>query len=410
MNRNVPITAGVYSLIRVVLGIYLFIHFIMLLPYVKELFSAEGMFSAGLSPLMGYIPNPLSFADTPGVVIAMIIAGVFASLAVSIGWFDRIAALYLILLLSWLFMRNPLIANPSLPVVGWLLLMHIMLPRGNYGTMDAKSSVHTWNSWHFPKQIWFAAWVLLSVAYTYSGYTKIFSPSWMDGSAIETVLHNPLARDHFFNTMMHAIPSVILQMLTWTVMFVELLFLFFALWEPTRKIVWFVMLVAQFGFLITFDFADLTFPMILFHLLTFDRNWLSKYQPKSTGTLYFDGTCGFCNALVRFGLVEDVEKLNYYAPLYGETYEIQKVQGIESESVIYVTGGQTFYKSDAVVRFLESLGGIWLVFGKLIIILPKQVRDLGYDLFAKVRYLIAGKNSKESCQLLPKTFQSRMLP
>ena len=40
------------------------------------------------------------------------------------GYYDRIAGIVAAVILGWLFARNPLIANPSLPVVGWMLIAH----------------------------------------------------------------------------------------------------------------------------------------------------------------------------------------------------------------------------------------------------------------------------------------------
>ncbi len=44
------------------------------------------------------------------------------------GWWDRAAALLVWYVWACLFSRNPLISNPSLPFVGWLLLAHTLLP------------------------------------------------------------------------------------------------------------------------------------------------------------------------------------------------------------------------------------------------------------------------------------------
>jgi len=409
VTNSTPITASVYSLFRILLGLYIMIHFAQLLPYAKELFSNEGLFSASLSPLLGYIPNPLESYDSPLFIMIVLGLGVLAGFFVLLGSYDRVSSLFLILLLGWLYTRNPLIANPSLPVVGWVLLMHMMLPRGNYGALSSKGKMHLWTEWFFPKQIWFAAWVLLSVAYSYSGYTKLMSPSWIDGSAIEIVLSNPLARDHLLNNLLLSTPSFVLQILTWTIMIIELLFVLFALWEPTRKMVWMIMLLAQIGFLISFDFADLTIPMLLFHLLTFDRNWLKKYHAKEEAILFYDGTCAFCNGMVRFAMVEDVDKKLHYAPLEGEVFREKNVPSIEDETIIIFRENQVLYKSDAAIYTLELLGGLWWVLAKIMKVIPQSFRDFVYDGIGRIRYLLAGKIDSEGCPILPKEYRERML-
>lgn len=385
------------------------IHFLHLIPYAKEVFSSEGLFPSSLSPLLGYIPNPLAVYDAPLVVHMLLLLGVVAGFFLMLGSYDRLASFFLILLFSWLYTRNPLIANPSLPVVGWMLLMHMMLPRGNYGAFSSRGKMQQWTEWFFPKQLWFAAWVLLAIAYSYSGYTKLMSPSWIDGSAVEIVLSNPLARDHLINDILRSTPSFVLQVLTWTIMIVELLFVLFAIWEPGRKIVWTIMLFAQLGFLFSFDFADLTIPMLLFHLLTFDRRWLKRYQPREDAILFYDGTCAFCNGIVRFALVEDIDKKLHYAPLQGETLKEKQVPMLEDETIILYTEKEVFYKSDAVIYTLELLGGVWLVLAKLMKVFPKVFRDFVYEGIGKIRYMLAGKIDKEACPILPTVYRERML-
>jgi hypothetical protein len=39
--------------------------------------------------------------------------------------------------------------------------------------------------------IFAGAWILMAVGYSYSGLTKLTSPSWLDGTAITYVLENP---------------------------------------------------------------------------------------------------------------------------------------------------------------------------------------------------------------------------
>ena len=132
-------TGGQYSAFRVVFGAYLAAHFAGLLPYVPELFSSSGMLAdARLSPLYPLFPNPLFWLDAPAFVVALLAAGLGLSLCFAIGLRDRACALALWFVWACLFTRNPLIANPSLPFVGWLLLAHAALPRAPYGSWDAR--------------------------------------------------------------------------------------------------------------------------------------------------------------------------------------------------------------------------------------------------------------------------------
>ena len=125
-------TGGQYSIFRVLLGAYLFMHFVHLAPWAWELFSSDGMLpDARQSPLFGVFANIFRLADTPGFVVAVVITAAAASLLFLAGVADKWAAFFLWLVLASLFGRNPLIANPSLPYVGWMLLAHLFIPSGS---------------------------------------------------------------------------------------------------------------------------------------------------------------------------------------------------------------------------------------------------------------------------------------
>ncbi|MEE9422309.1 MAG: DCC1-like thiol-disulfide oxidoreductase family protein [Gammaproteobacteria bacterium] len=410
-NNHTPVTAGHYSLIRMLMGSYLMIHFLHLLPYGAELFSSEGLLPAQLSPLLGIISNPLSDFDTPMLVAVLLITGAVCGICIAIGWYDRIASIVAAVILGWLYARNPLIANPSLPVVGWMLVAHAFLPTGAYGAWSSKNQPERWLKWFYPRPIWIAAWILLAVAYSYSGYTKLLSPSWVDGSAINLVLENPLARDHFIRNLLLELPPVFLKLLTWSVLIIELLFVLFCFSAFTRKWAWLVMFAIQFGFLTLLNFADLTFPMLLIHALTFDRRWVDKYRPQESAILFYDGTCAFCSGLVRFALSEDVDKKLQYSPLQGSTFQEKGVVPNEDDSIaVLKPAGETLYKSDAAIHCLEQLGGVWLILGKLMKVFPRAFRNTVYDFVGNIRYRLAGKVDTNTCQLLPGKYAEQMLP
>jgi len=269
-----PVTSWQYAAVRLLLGGYLTIHFVELIPYGTELFSAEGLLPADLSPLLGIIPNPLSHFDSPTMVSGLLVTGAVCGLLLAAGILDRVAGIVAAVILGWLFARNPLISNPSMPVVGWMLIAHAFTPRLPHTLGVFRGVGDRAHGWSYPWLLWFSAWWMLAVAYTYSGFTKLLSPSWVDGSAIRLVLENPLARDHALRSLMLDLPPIVLETLTWFVIAIELLFVLFCLHAMTRKWAWAGMFLVQLGFLAFLNFADLTFPMLLIHVLTFDPRWL----------------------------------------------------------------------------------------------------------------------------------------
>jgi len=234
------------SLVRAIFGIYLFIHFASLIPWANEVFAE--VLPRAASPLLHLFPNILAVADvaTPLLVIVTI-----ASLFFSAGRFDRIAAIVMWYVLACLFGRNPLISNPSLPFAGWLLLMHALLPR---------------NARELPRPFFAALWTVMSLGYTYSGWTKLASPSWVDGTAMLRVIQNPLARPSFIRDLVLQTPEPILQFATWGALALELLYAPLALIRPVRPVIWLAMLLMHLGLMVLIDFADLSFMMVIVHL------------------------------------------------------------------------------------------------------------------------------------------------
>jgi hypothetical protein len=232
-----------------IFGAYLFVHFAMLVPYGAELFSSRGMLPVA--------PFVKLFPDSPPFVIAMLVIGAVASIAFAIGFHDRIAAVVIWLILAALFCRNPLIGNSSLPFVGWMLLLHAFVP---------------------PRDRLLPTWIVTSIAYTYSGWTKLASPSWIDGTAIVHVLANPLARPTMLRVTLLGLPLPVLHAMTWSVLALELLYAPLALSRRARPIVWIAMLAMHAGLLILIDFADLSIAMIIVQMMTFDEEWLCAWR------------------------------------------------------------------------------------------------------------------------------------
>ncbi len=406
-------TGGQYSLYRALLGSYLVVHFAMLLPYAAEVFGAGGAVAQGsMSPLFGVLPNPLALNEGALAVTALVGLGALCGLAVAVGWGDRVCSVLAALILGWLFQRNPLIANPSLPMLGWLLLLHAFVPPRPFGSMAGRLR-GTDPDWRLPTHLFLAAWVILALSYSYSGWTKLESPSWVDGNTIRLVLENPLARDHLLREWVLATPPGFLQLLTWLVMCLELLFAPLALIRRLRPWLWLAMLLAQCGFLVFLNFADLTFPMLLVHLLTFDPAWLAQYERQEPATLLFDGSCAFCHATVRLAAHEDPRRRLHFAPLDGETArEIlcsDKLPLMGDSIVVVDTEGRHAYKSRAVLAVLERLGGLWLLVAWLLRATPRRYADWGYDLVGRWRYRIGGHLEPGVCIVANGT-ADRMLP
>ena len=142
----------------------------------------------------------------------------------------------------------------------------------------------------------------------------------------------------------------------------------------------------------------------------FPPTWMKTAHPTNKAILFYDGTCAFCSAIVRFVIVRDRHDLLTFAPLQGKTIKEKHINVADLDSIIlYIENGETLYKSDAAIALLERLGGLWFIIAKISKCIPKILRDFVYDFIAKIRYRIAGKIDPKSCPLLPKNYQSKIL-
>jgi len=126
--------------------------------------------------------------------------------------------------------------------------------------------------------------------------------------------------------------------------------------------------------------------------------------------VFFDGVCGFCNASINFLLACDSRGKLRFAPLQGVTAgELLPTEDRESlASMVVWTPAGMYRQSSAVVRILWILGGVWSLLGTLLWLVPRPIRDLGYNLVAKFRYRLFGKH--ETCRMPTAEARSRFLP
>src|SRR5690606_28160381 len=85
----------------------------------------------------GILPNPLTRWDSPAFAEAFLAALIGLSLLLALGCWRRGAALLLAYGSACLFNRNNLIANPSLPYLGVLLLLMVVIPAGEPWSVGA---------------------------------------------------------------------------------------------------------------------------------------------------------------------------------------------------------------------------------------------------------------------------------
>ncbi len=398
LRTMIRISKYQFIVFRAIFGFYLIQHFAGLLPYGAELFSREGVLAdASLNFTHGLLPNPLEHWDSPAFVTGFLWALLALSVLfmLGIGW--RMCAVMLWYGWACLFNRNNLISNPSLAYIGLLLLFCALLP--------------PIKRWKFPPVMFGIAWMLLAVGYTFSGVVKCSSPSWIDGTAMLHVVNNPLARPGFFRDTFLSLPLWAIKLSTWGSLALEVSFVLLCLHHRTRLWVWLATSGMHLGILLMIDFADLSFGMLMFHLFLFDPRWLPAHA-KTSGLVLYDGVCGMCDHTVQFLLDEDTAQTLKFAALQGETATRRADVPADLKSVAFVMNHGTaqekiYFRSDAVLRMLDQIGGFWRVMSWLRVV-PHSLRDMVYDAIAQRRYRWFGK--LDTCRIPSPELRARFLP
>lgn len=126
--------------------------------------------------------------------------------------------------------------------------------------------------------------------------------------------------------------------------------------------------------------------------------------PADAHVVLYDGLCGVCNRFNRFVLDRDREGRFVFAALQSATARaLLAPHGASPDDLDTVwviargpDGERALCRSDAVFFVLRELGGVWRAVAWLRV-LPRPLCDLGYRVFARLRYRLLGRH--DTCPL-----------
>lgn len=127
--------------------------------------------------------------------------------------------------------------------------------------------------------------------------------------------------------------------------------------------------------------------------------------------VFYDGGCGLCHRAVRFAIAHDADGSRFrFASLDGEGFrrrvpEAARV-GLPDSIVALTPEGALLVRSAAVVHVLTRVGGPWKLAGRLLTLVPRWIRDAGYDGVARVRHLMF-KRPVDACPVTPPELRAR---
>ena len=148
--------------------------------------------------------------------------------------------------------------------------------------------------------------------------------------------------------------------------------------------------------------------------MNISRNRSETSDPNAP-VLFYDGTCGLCNGLVRFVLDHERLRTLRFATLQGPKGEElirRHPQLHQIDSVVWLAPGsgqereRVYVRSDAALRVAKYLGGFWRI-AVLAVVVPGSLRDAAYDFVAKHRHRLT--RGPAFCRLLNGKDRARFL-
>ncbi|NEM97362.1 thiol-disulfide oxidoreductase DCC family protein [Pontibacter burrus] len=123
-----------------------------------------------------------------------------------------------------------------------------------------------------------------------------------------------------------------------------------------------------------------------------------KLQDKAI--VFYDGSCGFCQASVQLVLKYNMQQNLYFAALQSGVLEqvapAAQVPDPLPDAVLFYEHGKLYSASEAALRITRHLKFPWSLFSYFRFI-PVSFRDKIYSFIARHRYKIAGR--REACML-----------
>jgi len=378
-------SGGQWSVVRVLFALYLVAHLARALELGGEL------------------------ASENHVVVGV---GLLATLLFALGSVTRIAALVVLGAAAWLAWRTPFASPPRMLVLALPLLANLFAPAAPYGSRAARGRVDPDGGWRLPPNVYRLLWLGVAVSCAWSSATKLSQATWRDGGALAQTLAASGGVVELVRQWLLELPPWLLQGMTYAALGAGLAFAPLALLRATRPFAWVVLLACHVAALPISGWRDGHLLMVATLLYLFDPAWLAPWTSDCREFVYFDGHCGLCHRLVRFVLAEDRNGIFTFSPLQG-----QAVRGVLSEharaslpdSVVLVDRDHaTHVKSDAGLRIYDALGGVWRIAARLLGVIPRPLRDLGYDLVAATRHRLF-KRPADACPLMPPTLKDRFV-
>lgn len=130
--------------------------------------------------------------------------------------------------------------------------------------------------------------------------------------------------------------------------------------------------------------------------------------------LLFDGVCNLCSRTVQFILDHERAPTMRFCSLQSETGRallaqhgmLHVVAQADPDTMVFIEDGRAHDRSTGALRVAAHLKAPWR-WGRVALVVPRFLRDLGYRFVARNRYRWFGKT--DSCLVPTKELRARFL-
>ena len=127
--------------------------------------------------------------------------------------------------------------------------------------------------------------------------------------------------------------------------------------------------------------------------------------------VFYDGACGLCHRAVRFAIARDLDGRHFrFAALDSQAFRRLVPEsaraGLPDSIVVLTPEARLFTRSAALIHILERIGGSWRLLGRLLGLVPRGLRDAGYDAVARARRRFFGRPD-EACPVTSPALRAR---
>lgn len=352
--------------------------------------------------------------------VLVVAVALSASIALGIGFQDRVAACLLVPLVA----LAELMVGGSIAVPSWtrlltersglllavLLGLHAATPRAPFGALDARGRVDPRGAWLRPGWMTEVGWSLLLLV---AAASILLADG--DRSTTGRTFDGPLAR---YGPELAAAAAGLLFRRTrraaWSVLMLWHLAQLFAFGpkggEASRLLL--ILLAAEPG-----AWSGRTLRSSATRPTTANGEAIATAGARIPARLFYDGDCGFCHRSVRFILAEELAtpaslRLRF-APLGSATFgeclarhpELDPAT-LPDSIVLELEDGSIRTRSAAALEIASRLGGGWRFVAIVGSQLPSRLLDTGYDAIARIRKQLFAQ-PKDACPILPPDLRAR---